>query len=426
MRGIIDVTFEHWKYTFPDGMLSRYGSRYFSRKEAGQAYASDIHGQAEPLAVHQLDFQESQILCGNEAFPEAAVADPISDLQVWDEWTSGIRDFPYPGRYSRLGITRQEEKVSSPASVGVLGEVMAGFFAQAGVSPWVLVRGVRRWPDFIFAHPGDGSYSFVESKAFTGQLDVGEGLRSRIPPALLMEGVINASQELTSDPSGRIWCSFTRIGVVTPLCLAVTFLELAVSEEYRKAHKNPIMPAAVTDGLAERAVNQAAVQMGLEEPCDLLPSRNRGFKDGLRELQEAAEGQVEDLLREAGTRAAKDEDRLRLSEAVERVLHRVAKSRRRAQRVEESRGRRLSAAKQGAADSLLSKLWDVGGLGLYLADLPRNQQDEVRTAWCRDWTRANKPWGRIREANLWRCGGAVFCLGHADVDGLDIREAKAR
>src|SRR5262245_19836775 len=131
MSGTIDVTFEHWKYIFPDGMLSRYGSRYFSRKEAGKEYSKDIYNRAARMAVHQLDFEESQILCGNEAFPEAAVADPISDLQVWDEWASENRDFPYPGRYSRFGPIPTQTKGSSPASVGVLGEIMAGFFAQA-------------------------------------------------------------------------------------------------------------------------------------------------------------------------------------------------------------------------------------------------------------------------------------------------------
>jgi hypothetical protein len=424
MSSKIGVSFEHWKYTFPTAMLSRYGSRYFSRKEAGQAYASDIYDKAECAAEHRLDFEEEQILCGNEAFPEAAVADPIADLQVWDEWASGIRDFPYPGRYSRLGITRQEEKVSSPASVGVLGEIMAGFFAQAGVSPWVLVRVVRRWPDFIFAHPRDRSYSFVESKAFTGPVGVGPGLRSRVPSALLVEGVINASQELTSDPFGKIWCSFTQIKEVTPLRLAVTFLELGGPEE-DKAHKHPTMPAAVANGLAERAVNQAAARTGVEESSGLFLPRSPGFEDGLRTLQEAADEQIKDLLREAGMEAANDLDRQRLREAVERVLHRVVKTRRRARGVEESEGRRLSAAKEVAADCLLSKIRDVGGQGLYLADLPRDVQDEVRTAWSQDWTQANEPWGEIMGTSLWRCGGAVLCLGGPILAGRDIREARA-
>jgi hypothetical protein len=234
---MIQVSFQLWRYEFSDKMLSRYGSRYFSRREAGQEYIEDIYRRAEPGPAHDLTFAEDQILCGNEAFPEAAMADPIADLEVWDEWRSGTRDFPYPGRYSRLGITRQEHKISSPSSVGVLGEIMAGFFAQEGVSPWVLVRVVRRWPDFIFFQPADGAYSFVESKAFTGNPSGTSRLQGRVLDAQVMEGAIDASQELNSDPFLRVWYSFTHIISITPLELGVTFLELTVSEERRRAHR---------------------------------------------------------------------------------------------------------------------------------------------------------------------------------------------
>src|SRR4051794_6577371 len=107
---MIDVSFEHWRYTFPDALLARYGSPHYSRKEAGDVYADHVSTSAEQAASVALQFREEQILCGNEAFPEAAVAVPVADLEVWDEWRSGMRDFPYPGRYSKLGITRQDEK----------------------------------------------------------------------------------------------------------------------------------------------------------------------------------------------------------------------------------------------------------------------------------------------------------------------------
>ena len=152
-------------------------------------YANDIYERSDRVSIVKIECSENQIRSGNEAFAEAAVADPIADLEVWDEWRSGTRYFPYPGRYSRLGITRQDDKTSSPSSVGVIGEIMAGFFAQAGESPWVLVRVVRRWPDFIFSDR-DGTYSFVESKAFTNQSPEREGLANRVPGDLLVEGAV--------------------------------------------------------------------------------------------------------------------------------------------------------------------------------------------------------------------------------------------
>jgi len=423
MRDLISVSFEHWQYTFPDDMLSRYGSSYYSEKEAGKQYAKSIYSGARGAAEHQLDFVVSQILCGNEAFPEAAVADPVGDLIIWDEWTSGIRDFPYPGRYSRLGITRQDTKISSPSSVGVLGEIMAGFFAQAGVSPWVLVRVVRRWPDFIFSHPADGWYSFVESKAFTSERSASQGLAARVPPVLLAEGAVNATRELTSDPRGKVWFAFTRICNVTPMHLDVTFLELTVSENKRKGHKGPTMPAAVADGLAERAVNQAAAQMEPAIAPPVLETQDNIIRYGFEELRRRSEIQIEDLLREAGTEESREKDRQQVQEAIHQVLERVAKKKRGMREEDEFKGRRLSAAKLAAADSRLSKLRDLGADGLYLADLTRRQQEAVRNSWCKDWTRANKPWGRIRETELWRCGGAVYCLERSDVHGVDISSA---
>jgi hypothetical protein len=268
---MIHIGFQQWRYTFVDDMLARYGSPHFSRKEAGEMYAPDVYARATRVATIDLPFHEAQVICGNEAFPEAAVADPIAGLEVWDEWMSGLRDFPYPGRYSKLGITRQDDKTSSPSSVGVIGEIMAGFFAQEGVSPWVLVRVVRPWPDFIFSHR-DGTYSFVESKAFTGKSAGADGLKARVLDSLLVEGAVQAATQLSSDPFGRVWYSFTHIRDITPMRFAVTFLEFNVTDGRRRTQTLRVMPAPVVKGLAERAINQAAAKLRVYTGLDINQS----------------------------------------------------------------------------------------------------------------------------------------------------------
>jgi len=423
---MIGVSFEHWRYTFRDDMLSRYGSRYFNRREAGKEFALDIHKRATREVNHALDFTEEQILCGNEAFPEVAVADPISDLEIWDEWRSGTRKFHYPGRYSRLGITEQKKKASSPASVGVLGEILAGFFAQAGVSPWVLVRVVWRWPDFIFAHPVDKAFHFVESKAFTCVLASGPTLASRVSEALLVEGALDASQELMSYPFGKVWLSFTQVRSVAPMLLDVTFLELAVSQSRRDSHPARTMPAAVANGLAERAVNQAVAKLGLEGATEVSRAEVLLARTPDRELRARAESEIEGLLREIRAETVADDDREQLRQAIERIVKRVGKRRGSAQESDEPEGKRLFEAKKSAADSILSKLRNVGERGLFLADLSLGQQEEVRKGWLQDWTRANRPWGRIGEAELWRCGGAVYCLRKGDTKGQDVSKEALR
>ena len=89
----------------------------------------------------------------------------------------GVRNrvFPYPGKFSRLGLTHQEPKIAAPSSVCVLGEIMTDILLEAMISPDVLVRVIRHWPDFIF-FLGHDVYAFIESKAFT-QATISGGLQ---------------------------------------------------------------------------------------------------------------------------------------------------------------------------------------------------------------------------------------------------------
>jgi hypothetical protein len=201
---MIHVSFQHWCHVFSDRALIRYGSPHFDRHFPGQALRQEVVGSASLVDNVALPFPEEAILCANEAFPEAAVADPLADLEIWDEWSTGVRSFPYPGKYGRLGIHTQMPKTASTASVGVIGEIMAGLFAQQGVAPWVLVRVIQKWPDFIFAEQ-DGRYAFVEAKASAQTLPSSTGLMGRVAPGLLDECLVEAVQQLNADPYGRVW-----------------------------------------------------------------------------------------------------------------------------------------------------------------------------------------------------------------------------
>jgi hypothetical protein len=416
---MIGISFEHWQYTFTERMLIKYESPHYSRKEAASAYSRHICAHSTRLSTLELEFAERQIRCGNEAFAEAAVADPIGDLEVWDEWRFGTRSFPYPGRYSRLDITRQEKKTSSPSSVGVIGEIMAGFFAQAGVSPWVLVRVVHRWPDFIFSDR-EQTYSFVESKAFTSEPQNGHGLSARVLPGLLAEGALQAAQQLNSDPFGKVWSSFTRIVRVDPMQFEVTFLEFNVPDSRRLSQPLHAMPAAVARGLAERAVNQAAAQLGLSETDSRLtdPTVRKGSL--VPELRKRAESEVVVLLSEIDPGSPLSVDRNPIDEAVTALLDRIARRKWKAPKSESMGGRRFKDAKEEAVRNRLSRIRRFGEEWFYLADLAKEDVDQVRRTWTPDWTRACSPWKTIDGVDLWRCGGAVICLADANMDGRAI------
>jgi hypothetical protein len=417
---MIDVSFEHWRYTFTEEMLTKYGSRYFTRNDAGANYYGDIIHRAEQVSSLNLNFSERQIRLGNEAFAESAVADPIADLEVWDEWRSGTRYFPYRGIFSRLGITRQDDKTSSPSSVGVIGEIMAGFFAQAGVSPWLLVRVVRRWPDFIFADRRS-TYSFVESKAFTGTPPGRHGLAGRVLDGLLVEAAVDAAQQLSSDPFGRVWNSFTQISSIIPMRFQVTFFEFNVPDARRISQPLRTVPAAVAEGFAERAVNTAVARLGLSENDTRLTDPIRRKGELLPALRSLTQKEVDILLREIDTEAPIPDGRRLVEEAVATFLDRLEKRKWKPPKSGNLSGRRLTEAKQEAVLGRLSPIRVSGEEIIYIADLADEEILRIRRAWAPDWSQASLPCGKINGVDMWRCGGAVFCLGDRKQEGWDIR-----
>ena len=416
---MIEVSFEHWCYTFTEEMLIKYGSRYFPRKDAGAEYARHVYQHAELVSARQLDFSENQIRSGNEAFAEAAVA----DLEVWDEWRSGTRYFPYPGRYTKLDIVRQDDKTSSPSSVGVIGEILAGFFAQAGVSPWILVRVVRRWPDFIFADR-NGTYSFVESKAFTSKPESQDGLRSRILDALLVEGTADAAQQLNSDPFGRVWNAFTRICSITPMRLEVTFVEFGAPDSRRSSQPLRTTPAAVVEGLAERAVNQAFAKLDFEGNDALFPQSVQPYKQLAPGLIKGAREEIAPLVREIDPESRLPIDRTRIEQAVDDLISKIFSPRRKRTDPKNRSGRRLIDAKREGVQGKLSRIRLSGTDVIYIADLPLDNVFAIRRTWTPDWSRATSPLGRTDGAELWRCGGAVICIGGDKLEGLDIHSVR--
>ena len=86
---------------------------------------------------------------------------------------------------------------------------MSALFSQAYIAPLVIVRPIRRWPDFIFRTTND-CYAFVESKAFTGGPDGPADVLLRIPKTTLQECLNNAVNQLNADPFVAAWFAFTK------------------------------------------------------------------------------------------------------------------------------------------------------------------------------------------------------------------------
>jgi hypothetical protein len=411
----IRVHFRHLRYEFPDEQLIRYGSPYFDVKSAGADLVGFLRTGAVEISNHVSIFDARHILAANESFPESALADPLADLEVWDDWRSGLRSFPYPGTYSKLGITQQESKTSATSSVGVIGEIMAGIYAQVGISPWVLVRVIRHWPDFIFSIGGD-RYAFVESKAHTG-LELSSATRD-IPNKLLAECLVNAIQQLNADPFVQVWGAFTYIRHIAPLDMSVTFLELDTNNGRRQALTKRILPDVVVNGLAERAINSS---LSSDEPTftKFLAGRESELSRYERKHLEAAliaaaMRELENMLLDQNLKVAVLQSRRSIESRVTKMVRRIKPN-------EGIKTRRLFSVLGKVERDGMQRVRSIGTGALFADKLSASDYGELTTGWSRRWETACKPWGTIGDTPLWRCGGAVLAIGAEDLLGRFAR-----
>jgi len=414
---MVEVAFEHWRYVFKEEELVRYGSPYFDVQTAGKALIGSVGSGAVQVSAHRTTFDPKQILCANEAFPEAALADPLADLEVWDDWRTGIRSFPYPGRYSKLGIRRQETKTSATSSVGVVGEIMAGLYAQAGIAPWVLVRVIRHWPDFIFYIGGD-RYAFVESKAYTGDESAQKSACFQLPNKLVGECLVSAVQQLNSDPHVQVWGAFTHIRQISPLQMRVVFLELDASEDRRASRPQRVVPDAVVVGIAERALRTSFGRLGDREREALETRSSSMRKEYRRKLEraliDAALRELEEILLDQDVKVAVLQSRQDIENAVRKLV-------RRAHVAEHVEGGRLYSALERAQLGNMSRIRAVGTESVYVGSLDAREFAAVTRGWTKSWENAPEPWRRIHTTSVWRCGGAVFAIAGPDFEGSPFR-----
>lgn len=399
----ITVDFEHWRVELQEDWLIQFGSPHFEPPRArAELFRRCVDHGSQVGPDLRLAFPRTQILLANEVFPEAAVADPLADLEVWDEWNSGIRAFPYPGQYSRLGLVTQESKTSASSSVGVLGEIMAGLFAQAGISPWVLVRVVRRWPDFIFYSPHEDRYSFVEAKAFTTELPRYSGLSGRVHEGLLGECAHQAVQQINADPWVKVWGAFTAIRSLSPFHLSVTFVEFDCGANRRTPGTRRLIPRAVITGIAGQALVLGAQNLSDDDYAALRHRQGRRREDAQHHLRQGARRHVEDLLLKAGPAVAVSNSRA----DVEQEIDRLASS---ATTADEHEGKQFFEARRAAVKGEAAPIRVLGEGVIQTKDLSREDLERFDHEWERDWRAAT--WSPdVDGVRGWRFGGSLYWL----------------
>lgn len=405
---MIEVEFKHWKYEFSDDDL-QYGSP--NKKGIAKTMLRAALQHATLVQEETVNVTVEQILCANEAFPEAAVADPLADLKIWNEWRSGVRIFPYPGNYSRLSITNQLPKTNSTSSIGVIGEIMAAIFGQALIAPEVLVRVIQRWPDFIF-YPRDGRYAFLEAKAFTQKIKITSGNQFGIPATEFGECLIDAVHHQNFDPFVKIWYAFTGIQQIEPICrFSTQLIELDVNQSKREG-RQVIVPKLVIDGLAERAIQRGIFCLSESETdwrrilkCFSTRERKHLRKNAENKIFFLSKREIEFVLNGAGIDTAMKIDRKLLEESIETQVHDLVIP-------ESSEGDELqySLPKQVKNDGSIF-IRKLGLDSLYKMELTLDERIEIAKQWEPKLKQANEPW-KSTDSNkkFWRCGSVAFSL----------------
>lgn len=406
-NNMIEVDFKAFDYTISEDLLIRYGSPYFDRKTAGEVLARDLLENAVRTHSDLYQFQRSQIVCANEAFPETAVADSLADLEIWNSWNSGLRIFPYPGKFSRLGLTRQEGKTASTTATGVIGEIFAGLFGQAGISPEVLVRNVLHWPDFIHNYTGkDQIYPFIEAKAFTNA-SLGEEIEKRVRDSLLYELLENCVSQLNSDPFLEIWGSFTGIVRISPgFMLTQTMIRVAPDAKKRQAAGKRLLPEALVRGLVDRAISTAALDLESEiDPQDksLQSKENTRRRELDHKLYTLSRKTLEGILAESAVDIAVKASAENLDICLKKRIEDLDYS-------EIQGATSFFDIKTKAPEMTFSFLRNSGSQSIFAASLDLSTDASIKRSWAANWDQANKPAGEIDGEPVWLCGGNLYCL----------------
>lgn len=413
---VMKVKFEHHRIELTDEELRKYGSPHFSKKEVGEGLQKIINARAgRPIFSDTFQFHRRHILSANEVFSECATADPIADLEVWDEWQNGGRHFPFPGQYSRLSISEQKGKVASSTALGVLGEIFTGLFCQCFISPWVLVRPIRRWPDFIYYSAG-GRYAFVESKCFTGQSDNSGANLKRISGTLLKECLIDTVNQLNADPFVSVWLVFTELNEIDPLRFSVTALEFDAPDEHRDQIMKRVIPDAVIKGLTERVLSSAVAS----KDDSILNHEDGSFsKIEIQQFWDEILGIVPEETERIIANSAPAELYSQMKSAIVDEAQEIVSKRKKAPQVSD-RGHRFEKAKRLASMGQLGRLRPIGAQHIYLADLTSEIRLEAERLWSPTWSNVNQSLCCLSEIELYRCSSVAVGISGQNCEGKSV------
>ena len=236
------------------------------------------------------------------------------------------------------------------------------------------------------------------------------------------ELLVDAVHQLNADPHLEVWGVFTGVASVQPhFTFAVTAIQISPPASARLAKPRIILPDALVHGLAQRAISQATLKLPAEDLDILVPAEKGRQADLPREkrrrqaevqklLIEMSEREIEELLAKAGSREAVESSRNQVELELKRLVHR-------ARHTDFDVGRRFFEIKQGNNALIMRKVRTFGAETIFMANLEEHQMAAVRSRWRSDFSRAAVTVGQVDGFPIWRCGGALFCVGPDQLEG---------
>ena len=397
------IEFKYYKGLFPIELARRYNTSYFQENEIRKNLLDSLTNDIQLEYKNDFEMDEEQFKCGNEIFPESAISDPLSDLDTFDEWRGGIRIFPHKGRYAPFGIEDQLRKIESSVSFGVVGEILAGLFCQSYFAPYVLVRNIRRWPDFIF-HKNNRKFVFVESKATASKINVGNPLDGNFEANTFKEFLSDSMKSILNSETTNVCLSQTRmLGNRSQRVFHLNILELESDSEKDPSQEE--YPETVVAGLATQVADQYIGS--LFEEGQLVYSNSSGdeIKKHLKNYNKASTVKIKEILIQQNNLSVVDDDHHRIEKEVESQLNKLRKN------ISKLDYKNIGKDfKDSFSTNSFKNISTICNKSIFSRQLNDFEDSNITTTWEPDWSKSIVPFENSNPLK-WRCSNSILFMG---------------
>jgi len=398
----IHIYFKHYKCLFPIDLAQQIISPYFQDGERKKFLMDELDGHINLVFENNYDMNDSLFICGNEIFPESAISDPLSDLNTYDEWQNGRRNYPFKGLYPPFGIDTQLEKIESSSSFGVVGEILAGVFSQSYFAPFILVRNIRRWPDFIFINH-DNRYVFVESKATASEIDQNGILDGDFEYHILSDFIMDSMKSFLNSETTNVCLSQTRIaGDRFRRIFHLNILEMQSSST--KSPQEDNIPPSVVSGLAYQVVDQYISSLFTESgPLEYSGKMNDEIKSRIKYFYKKNDAdQIKDQIYKINSLDINEDDDSKIDKKIKEIMDQLSKK-----KILDFKniGKNM---KKSITSGAFNNIATVCNQNIFYKKMSSTEENSFLKIWQPDWNSAIKPYNNYQNKSYWRCGNSIL------------------